>query len=51
MYFSNYGLRKMWLYECLKCRASEDPSTTNMVSGPKHCLISKFITDAFFLAF
>ena len=51
MYFRNYGLRKTWLYKCLKCCASEDPSTTNMVSGPKHCLRSKLITDAFCVAF
>ena len=51
MYFRNYGLRKTWFYKCLKSRASEDPSTSNMVSGPKHCLTSKFITHAFLFHF
>ena len=37
MYFRWYGLRKMWLDKCLKSSGSEDPSTSNMVSGPKHC--------------
>ena len=35
MYFRNYGLRKKWLDKCLKSPASEDPSTSNMVNGPK----------------
>ena len=37
MYFSTYGLQKTWLEECLKSPVSEDPSTTNIVNGPKHC--------------
>ena len=27
----------MWLDKCLKSPVSEDPSTSNMVNGPKHC--------------
>ena len=37
MYFLTYGLRKTWLYKCLKIPVSEDPSTSNMVNGPKDC--------------
>ena len=37
MYFRNYGLRKTWLDKCLKIPASEDPSTSNMINGNKHC--------------
>ena len=37
MYFWTYGLRKTWLDKCLKSPVSEDPSTSNMVNGPKHC--------------
>ena len=37
MYFPNYGLRKRWLDKCLKSDVSEDPSTSNMEDGPKHC--------------
>ena len=51
MSFENYGLRKTWLYEFLKSPTSQDPSETSMVSGPKHCLTSKFITRAFFVSF
>ena len=29
----------------------QDPSETSMVSGPKHCLTSKFIKRAFFVSF
>ena len=36
MYFRNYGLRKKWLDKFLKTPVSEDPSTSNMVNGPKH---------------
>ena len=36
MYCRNYGLRKMWLYKCLKSPVSEDPLTGNLVNGPKH---------------
>ena len=37
MDFLTYGLRKTWLEKCLKSHDSEDPSTSNMVNGPKHC--------------
>ena len=37
MYSWAYGLRKMWLDKCLKSPVSEDPSTSNMVNGAKHC--------------
>ena len=37
MYFPNYGLRKRYLDKCLKSDVSEDPSTSNMEDGPKHC--------------
>ena len=37
MFFRNYGLWKTWLNKCLKSSDSEDPSTSNMVRGNKHC--------------
>ena len=37
MYFRNNMLRKLWLENCLKSPASEDPSTSNMVNRPKQC--------------
>ena len=37
MYFWSNGLWKTWLDKCVKCRVSEDPSTSNMGNGPKHC--------------
>ena len=37
MYLRMYGFRKTMLDECLKSLPSEDPSTSNMVNGPKHC--------------
>ena len=42
MYFRNYGLRKTWfrktwLDNCVESPVSEDPSTNNMINGPKHC--------------
>ena len=37
MDFWTYGLRKTWLDKCLKSPVSEDPLTSNMVNGPKHC--------------
>ena len=33
----NYQLRKTWLLKWLKSPVSEDPSTGNMLNGPKHC--------------
>ena len=38
MYFRNYGLRKTWLDKCLKKPVWDEPSTGNMVNGPKHWL-------------
>ena len=35
MYFGNYRLRRTWLNKCLKSLFPEDPSTSNMVNGPK----------------
>ena len=32
-----YGNAKTWLHNCVKTPISEDPSTSNMVNGPKHC--------------
>ena len=37
MYFWTYVLPKTWLDNCLKSPVSEDPSTSDMVNGPKHC--------------
>ena len=37
MDFWTYGFRKMLLVKCLKSSVSEDPLTSNMVNGPKHC--------------
>ena len=37
MYFRNYGLRKTWLDNYVESPVSEDPSTNNMINGPKHC--------------
>ena len=36
MHFPNYGLQKTWCDKYLKSPVSEDPSTGNMVNGPKH---------------
>ena len=35
--FPKLGTRKTWLNKSLKSHVSEDPSTTNMVRGTKHC--------------
>ena len=37
MYFWTYGLRKTPLDKCLKSPVSEEPSTTDVVNGSKHC--------------
>ena len=37
MYFRTYGLRTTWLDKCLTSLVAEDPLTSNMVNGPKHC--------------
>ena len=34
----SYGQWNTWLDKCLKSQVSEDPSTSNMVIGLKHCL-------------
>ena len=36
MYSPNYGLRKMWLDNCVKSPVPEGPSRRNKVNGPKH---------------
>ena len=36
MYFWTYRLRKRILDKCLKSPISEDPLTSNIVSGPEH---------------
>ena len=36
MNFGNYRLQKTWLENCIKKPISENPSTSNMVNGPKH---------------
>ena len=45
MCYGTYGLRKTWLDKCLKSLVSEDPSTSNMLKGPKKC--SKLNDSAF----
>ena len=37
MYSWTYGLGKTWLKKCLESRVSDDPSTSDMANGPKHC--------------
>ena len=37
MYCWIYGLWKTWLDKCLKSPVLEDPSTSDMVNGRKHC--------------
>ena len=37
MYFSDFGLPKTWLDQCLKSPISEHPSKNNMVNAPKDC--------------
>ena len=37
MYFRNYGPRKTWLGKCLKSPVLEEPLTSNVINGPKHC--------------
>ena len=49
MYFWTYGLRKTWLDKCLKSPVSEDPSTSNMVNGQKHCWNVEDSTFAIFI--
>ena len=37
MYFWTYRLPKMFLDKCLKTSVSEDPSTSDIINGLKHC--------------
>ena len=37
MYFWTYGLSKTFLDKCLKTSVSEDPSTSDIINGLKHC--------------
>ena len=50
MYFRNYGLGNTWLKKSLKCLLLEDPSTSNMVRGTKHCLNLNGTTFIIFIA-
>ena len=50
MYFWSYGLRKTWLDKCVKSSLSEDPSTTNIVKGSKHCSMLKDSTFSILLS-
>ena len=38
MSFCIYRIGKTWLDKCLKSQVSDDPSTSDMVNRPKHCL-------------
>ena len=49
MYFWTYSLRKTWLDKCLKSPVSEDPLTSNMVNGQKHCWNVEDSTFAIFI--
>ena len=49
MYFWTYGLRKTCLDNFLKSPVSEDPSTSNMVNGRKHCWCLNISTFTIFL--
>ena len=49
MYLWTYGLRKTWLDKCLKSPVSEDPLTSNMVIGLKHCWNVKNSTFTIFI--
>ena len=37
MYFQNYELSKRLLDKRLKSSVLDDPLTSNLVNGPKHC--------------
>ena len=37
IYFWTYRLRKTWLDQCLKSPVSENPLTSDVVNGTKHC--------------
>ena len=49
MCFGNKKLGKRSLDKCLKSTVSEDPSTSNMVNGPKHSCNRDDSTFAIFL--
>ena len=49
MLFSNYRLQKTWLDKCLKSPVSEDPSTSDMVNGPKRCFSPRASTFTIFV--
>ena len=49
MYFWTYGVGKRWLDKCLKSSISEDPLTSDMENGPKHCWNPKDSTFAIFI--
>ena len=49
MFFSNYRLQKTWLDKCLKSPVSEDPSTSDMVNGPKRCFSPRASTFTIFI--
>ena len=49
MLFSNYRLQKTWLDKCLKSPVSEDPSTSDMVNGPKRCFSPRASTFTIFI--
>ena len=48
IYVANDGLRKTGLDKCLKSTVSEDHSTSNMISGAKHCWN---LQDSIFITF
>ena len=37
MCIRTYGLPNAWLDNCLKSPVSDDPATSRIVNGPKHC--------------
>ena len=51
MLFRIDGLRNTWLDKCLKCPVSEDPSTSDMVNGPKPWLNMKGSTFTIFISY
>ena len=49
MFFWTDGLWKTWLDTRLKRIVSEDPSTSDMVNGPRYCLKLNDITFTIFI--
>ena len=37
MYILTCRVQKMWLDKCLKSSVPDDPLTSNMGNGPRHC--------------